>query len=196
MATLPATTTTTSLATRSSEPRLSDKLSELLDSGNSPVIGPNNAAALREWIAQAEAFEADLERPSEERVENLIARLATATAFRHTSTKEAREAHAVYWRVLRDLPIIDLAAAFDELVRTSKFMPKPAEIFAEAKRHTLRRAFRVSRARHLVWKHETEWTPPVEPIPAAEVSALITQAGADLAARCSGNTPQAREAGR
>lgn len=155
---------------------MSDKLNALLASGETPVIGPNNAQALREWVAQAEAFEEALDRPTEDRVENLVARLATATAFRHTSTKEAREAHTLYWRVLRDLPLIDLAAAFDSLVRTSTFMPKPAEIFAEAKRHTVRRAFRVSRAKHLIWKHETEWKPQATTIPQAEASAIINQA--------------------
>ena len=163
---------------------MSDKLSALLSSGDSPVIGPNNAQALREWIAEAEAFEASLERPTEERVENMISRLATATAFRHTSTKEAREAHEVYWRTLRDTPLIDLAAAFNELIRTSTFMPKPAEIFAEAKRHTLRRAFRLSRARHLVWKHDVQWTPPVGASADAETSTIIAKVSADLTSRC------------
>ena len=189
------TTNVTNLPTRLLAPQPPDRLNALLLSGDNPVVGPNTATALRGWIGQAEAYEASLERPTRDRIETMVGRLSIATIKRNMADAEAHEAHDLYHRVLRDLPVIDLAAAFDELLRTAKFMPKPAEIHAAAAIHTKRRAYRISRARHLVWKHETEWKPPFTPADATEVAGLIAQASADLRERCS-SEHWAREAGR
>lgn len=177
MTNLPANTTTTSPAIRSPEPPLNDKLVALLVSGESKIIGPNTAAALREWIPQAEAWEAALERPTRERLESMIARLSVATAKAKMSPAEAQEAHELYWAVLAPVPLIDLAAAYRELLRTATFMPKPAEILSIAQRPASLRAYRISRAKHLVWKHEVEWVPPVtEPVSIADVRAVMARA--------------------
>lgn len=127
----------------------------------SPVVGPKTATGLRTWINEAEAFEATLELPTRERIENMVGLLSTATAVRHTSTAEAKAALDLYWRALRVVPLADLNACFDDLLRRSTFLPKPAEIYAAANRITNLRRFRISRAKHLVWVHKHQWTPPV-----------------------------------
>ena len=177
------TTNVTSLPTRSREPSLPEKLDALLMAGDSPVIGPNNAQALRDWLEQSEAFERNLERPTQARVETMVTRLSIATVKRAISEAEADEGHDLYWLVLKDVPLVDLAAAFTHLLRTSKFMPKPSEINEVARQHSGRRAFRRSRARWLIRKHEFEWVPPVsEPAIPDDVQAIKAQAAQDLAA--------------
>jgi hypothetical protein len=173
-----ATSTKTDLATRLSPPPLNSKLSGLLLGPDSPVVGPNTAAALREWYTAAEAHEAALELPDAGRIENMVSRLATATAFRKLSKDEAKEVHGLYRRALSDLPLVDLATAFDKLLRTSTFMPKPAEMRAEANLAGSKRRYPVSRARFLVWRHDTLWHPPVEVVTPEEMAEVRAQVAA------------------
>ena len=155
---LPATTAqATNLSTPSFEPPLSDKLSALLTALDSPVVGPITATALREWLA-APRIDPDL--PTAERVENMIARLSLATKERAVSEREAKERLDLYWRALRDVPLIDLGRAFDDILKLATFMPTPAEVRSKAARYTALRSYRHSRAKHLVWLHNTRWTPP------------------------------------
>ena len=171
---LPATTTAqaTSLSTHSSEPPLSDKLSALLTAKDSPVVGPITATALREWLA-APRIDPDL--PTAERVENMIARLSLATKERAVSEREAKERLDLYWRALRDVPLVDLGRAFDDILKSATFMPTPAEVRSKAARYTALRNFRHSRAKHLVWLHDTRWTaliPEGQAIAAGELAEL------------------------
>lgn len=159
---------------------MSAKRLALLDCGDSPVIGPNTAAELRAWIVDAEAFEGGLERPTEERIDTLVTRFSFATAKRAPTKAEAHEMHGLYWRVLRDVPLVDLARAFDDLLKTATFMPRPAEVRAAAFRYTAKRSYRLSRARFLVWKHEQEYRAPIEPVSAAEVEAIKQAAAAQM----------------
>lgn len=167
-----------SRAIHSSEPQLDDRLHALLRSGESKIIGPKTAATLRQWIIEAEAYEASLERPTIERIENLIGRLSLATAKRKLADDEATEMHDLYWRALRNLPIIDLGAAFDELLRTATFLPVPAEIHTKAKAIGAARGYAISRAKHLVWRHEREYIPPpADLVTAEELAEIKRQAG-------------------
>lgn len=163
---------------QSQEPQLSDRLQELLRSGESKIVGPKTAATLRQWIREAEAYEASLELPTIERIENLVGRLSLATAKRKLAEKEAAEIHDLYWRALRNLPLIDLAAAFDELLRTATFLPVPAEIHTKAKAIGAARGYAISRAKHLVWRHEREYIPPpADLVTAEELAEIKRQAG-------------------
>lgn len=169
MATDITTTTGSSLQTRSPEPQLPDRLNDLLTSGESPVVGPNTAQALRDWLAG----QPELPMPTEEKVDSMIARLSLATAKRKLSEAEAKEVLPLYWRALRDIPLPDLAAGFDDLLRKSRFMPTPAEVRTACSIYTAKRGHRQSRARWLVFIHERDWREPVETIPPAEVQALL-----------------------
>lgn len=153
--------------------RLSARLSALLASGETKVVGPKTAAALRAYL---DGPWPDLPMPTPDRIDSMVSRLALATKERKLSDDEATERLELFWRVLRDLPLVDLAAAFDDLLRTSTFMPTPAEVYQRASSHRARREYRKSRARHLVWLHDREWRPPLKPEDMAspeEIAALL-----------------------
>ena len=139
--------TANSLPILSSPQPLSAKLSALINSGESPIVGPNTATELRNWLAIPEP---QLEMPTEDRIDTMIARLSLATKERRSSYGEAKERLIIYWRALRDIPLVDLAAAFDELIKSQTFMPTPAEIRKAAFAFTAKRNFTRSRAKHLV----------------------------------------------
>lgn len=162
---------TTNLPTHSSAPALSSKLSELLLSGDSPVVGPKTAGELQAYL---DAPQPDWELPTPDRVQNLVSRMSLATAKSRISPEEAKETLDLYWRALKDIPIQHLGLAFDDLLKTATFMPKPAEIRAAALKYTARFDYLRSRARHLVWKHQMEYVaPPADPMPPEEVAALL-----------------------
>lgn len=165
------------LATLSSVPPLSEKLSVLLLSGDSPVIGPSAATELRAWLAAIEAY-GQPPTPSIDDVENVVSRLSLATKERALTVEENKERLELYWRALNDVPRADLTRAFDVLIRTSKWMPTPAEIHAEAKRHAAKRDYRISRARHLIWKHDREYiAPPADRVTPEEIAQIKRAAG-------------------
>ena len=165
---------TTALATQTNsrtltfDPPLPDKLNALLLSRESPVVGPDTAATLR---AFAETPEPPL--PTEGHVETMIGKLAIATAQAKVSQAEANARHELYWLALRDIPLDDLRTAFLTLIRTSKFLPTPAEVRTAAWGPGALRRYRKSRARHLAWRHDTMWEPPKELLPPDEAKALI-----------------------
>ncbi len=152
---------------------MSEKLKGLLASGDSPIVGPNAAGELRAWIAEAEAA-----RPTpatEEQIENAIAMLALATKEKAGTTRaDARARLELFSMALSDVAGTDLTRGLNQLVRTIKFMPTPSEVRAAALSFAARREYAISRARHLVWKHETQWAPPVaEIVPPEELAGLL-----------------------
>lgn len=158
-------------------PPLSEKLSVLLLSGDSPIIGPTAAFELRTWLAAIEAY-GQPPSASLDEIENVVSRLSLATKERALSVEENKERLELYWRALQDIPRADINRAFDVLIRTTKWMPTPAEIHTEAKRHSAKRDYRISRARHLVWKHDREYiAPPAERITAEEIAQIKRAAG-------------------
>lgn len=139
-------------------------------SSDSPVVGPKSAAALKAFAEQPEPPVADREQ-----VETLVGKLAMATAQPKVSEAEAGARVELYWLALRDLPVDDLRAGFLDLLRGCTFLPTPAEVRTAALRHGAIRKYAKSRAKHLAWKHETEWQPPAELIDPAEVHALMAE---------------------
>lgn len=158
----------TNCKTLTPAPSLDVKLSELLLSSDSPVVGPKSAVALR-------AFAAEPEPPLAERdqVDVMIGKLALATAQPKVSDAEAGERLNLYWRALGDIPLEDLRQAFDQLLRTATFLPTPAEVRKAAMQQTGKRLYAKSRARYLAWKHDTEWRPAEDTIPPEELRALL-----------------------
>ncbi len=148
--------------------RLPERLSELLLSGDSPVVGPKTAQALRRFAAEPEPA-----MVTHSEVAEIIGGLAMATAQAKISDTEADAKIEMYWIALRDLPGADLRAAFVELLRTATFLPTPAEVRTAALRRGAARRYAKSRASHLAWKHEREWKPEGELIDPAEVRALL-----------------------
>jgi len=149
---------------------LDAKLSDLVLSSDSPVVGPKSASALR-------AFASEPEPPLAERdqVDVMIGKLAMATAQPKVSDAEAGERLNLYWRALGDIPLIDLRQAFDHLLRTATFLPTPAEVRKAALGYAGKRLYAKSRARYLAWKHDVEWRPEGETVNPEELRALLAQ---------------------
>jgi len=165
---LPATTKS---RTPSSEQPLPAKLNELVLSGDSPVVGPETAAQLREFAARPEPVP-----PTEDQVETMIGKLSMATAQARISDAEANARQEMYWLALRDIPADDLRAAFVDLLRTCKFMPTPAEIRSAAVSKGALRRYAKSRARFIAWKHSQDWTPSTDLVPPEELRTLMARA--------------------
>ncbi len=146
-------------------------------SGDNPVVGPNAARQLSDFAASPEP-----ETATRNQVEVMIGKLAMVTAQAKVSEDEASARIELYWLALNDIPIDDLRAAFVDLVRTSKFLPTPAEVRTAALIPGARRRYAKSRARHLAWLHEREWRAPVEAIKPEELEALKAEAGKALSA--------------
>lgn len=138
-------------------------------SGDSIVVGPRSAAELREFAAQPEP-----PMPTESEVSTMLGKLAIATAQPKVSPAEAKERLAMYWLALRDLPVADLRSAFVKIIKTKTFLPTPAEVRAAAIQAGANRKYAKSRAKHLAWLHDREWTPPKDHVPAEELKALVS----------------------
>ncbi len=164
---LPATTNPKTLT---SSPALDSKLSDLLLSGDSVVVGPKSAAALRAFVDEPEP-----ELPTESDVDALVMKLAIATAQPKISPVEARERMKLYWQALRDLPLIELKGGFLRLLRTSKFLPTPCEVRTAAIQAGATRRYAKSRARHLLWLHARDYVEPKEPVPPEELRELLAK---------------------
>jgi len=156
---------------------LDAKLSALVLGSDSPVVGPHTAAALRTFAAEPEP-----PMVTQDEVETMLAKLAMATAQAKLTDAETDERMSLYWLALKDLPVADLRAAFVDLLRTSKFLPTPAEIHKAASAKGSKRRHAKSRARHLVWLHERDWKPVADVIPPEELAGLLaaTKIGAEV----------------
>lgn len=162
---------------------LPDKLLALVsraDSYNdSPVVGPNTARQLREFLAQPDVQA----MPERGQVDTMIGRLALATAQPKVSEAEAEERMAAYWLALHDIPLDDLRWAYSELVKTATFLPTPAEIRAKAQYPGTMRAFRRTRAQMILAKHEREYRETVEYVKPEEARAIMDQTAKALSAQ-------------
>ncbi|WP_198136626.1 hypothetical protein [Novosphingobium aromaticivorans] len=154
-----------------------DKLNALVMSSDNPIVGPKTATQLRAFAAEPEP-----ETATKDQVEVMIGKLAMATAQAKVSEAEASARLELYWLALSDIPVCDLRAAFVDLVRTSKFLPTPAEVRTAALLPGARRRYAKSRARHLAWLHDREWRAPIEAIRPDELEALKAEAGKALSA--------------
>jgi len=184
-------------ATPCSTPSLSDNVVALLRSSDSPVVGPRTAKALSEWVeaqrprrtlAQIAQDGPEQEKEAMGKMDSLVGRMALATKERPLTPAANEERLDIYWRVLRNQTLVDLGAAFDELMRTLKWMPTPAEVYQAAARSKISREWPIVRAKHLIWLHEREWQPPIpeEDRPsAAEVRKILHGAEAQFpTSRC------------
>lgn len=141
-------------------------------SGDSPIVGPKTANQLLAFAAEPEPALA-----TKDQVEVMIGKLALATAQAKTTQAEASERIELYWLALNDIPVADLREAFTQLIRGSTFLPTPAEVRTAAMIPGARRRYAKSRARHLAWLHEREWTPPVQAITPEELATLKIKVG-------------------
>lgn len=128
-------------------------------------------------------YEASLVPASSEFIGKSITMLAVAFPGGKSSDVEAATRHRLYRDGLADLPSDVLADACRDAIRTCQFFPTVKEL-RERCREAVMRGFRLSRIRHLIAKHDAEWSdpepePPMTPADVAEMQRLRRKFGLD-----------------
>lgn len=107
--------------------------------------------------------------------------LSLATKEKQLTRDDAKARLELFCIALKDVPGTDLRRGAEKLLKSATFMPTPAELLAAARHFTSRREYAISRAKHLLWKHEREYVPPpADPVQPDELKALISDAAAAL----------------
>lgn len=153
------------------------------------VPGPKSVAELQRYIEGAQSPPA----ASEEDIDTIVSGLATVLPRRKEDAASAAAKLATYAAALADIPLPDLLAASDHLIRTSQFFPTVFEIRRAADRTMGRRAARIARAQILIRRHEGEWSPPVEVLPAAQFERIKREIGVNLSCDGSGRRRDGQE---
>lgn len=160
------------------EPPLTAALAAALDSRISvlelKVCGPESRAILQAYVDGASPPLAD-----EEEIDTIVAGLAVALPRAKGDGAVAEAKLDIYAAALADIPLIDLRAAADHLIKTARFFPSVAEIRAAASITGRPRAARVARARVMIVRHDRDWQPPIAEI---STSDALHQVHAALAA--------------
>lgn len=171
-------TTNRNLAIPTSRQPLNDKLTALLRSNEMPTLGPKSAEALRQWVSSRPTLPTATMDDVERQVTVLSAGLKERAG---TTTKDASLKFELFYRVLSDIPLVDLLKGVDDLLRVTTFMPAPAELRAAAYRYTARREHAYFRARDLVRHHERHYSAPVadeDRVKPEEIDAIKAQVAA------------------
>ncbi|AOF96830.1 hypothetical protein BSY17_2656 [Sphingobium sp. RAC03] len=154
------------------EPPLTVALAAALDSRISvlelKVCGPESRAILQAYVDGASPPLAD-----EEEIDTIIAGMAVALPRAKGDGAVAEAKLDIYAASLADIPLIDLRAASDHLIKTARFFPSVAEIRAAASITGRPRAARVARARVMIVRHDRDWQPPIEEMLTAEETAQL-----------------------
>ncbi len=149
------------------EPPLPAGLAVALDSSTSvlelKVCGPASRAALQAYIEGATP-----PLPTDEDVDTIVAGLAVALPRKQNDGAAAEAKLEIYAQALADIPMVDLQAASDLLIKTARFFPTVAEIRKAALVTMGPRHSRIARARLMILRHDREWVAPDEPMSAAE----------------------------
>lgn len=153
------------------EPQLPVGLAAALDSRASvlelKVCGPASRAALQAYIDGAQP-----PVPTDEEIDTIVAGLALALPRKQNDGSAAEAKLDIYAQALSDIPLVDLRAASDVLIKTAKFFPTVAEIRKAALVTMGPRHSRIARARLMILRHDREWSPPSEPMSAADVQKM------------------------
>ena len=157
---------------RSFAPQLPAGLSAVLENGESilevKVPGPTSTALLREFVE----FHSDQVMPTEEEIDTIVSGLALVLPRKKEDTAIAAVKLDVYCKALADIPLADLEAARDHLVKTARFFPTVSEIREAAQRTLGKRNAKIARARLMIRRHEAEWREP-EPVMTPEEFAAL-----------------------
>lgn len=125
---------------------------------------PRHRAALQAFVDA----HAGIPMPGPDDVDGMLTRLAIALPRSKTDMATADAKLDIYGEALDDVALPDLQAACAALIRTARFFPTVAEIRAAAAPTAQRRAWMLSRARMLIWRHDRHWRPEPPPLTEAE----------------------------
>ena len=118
--------------------------------------GPTSTAQLREFVAH----HVEQRMPSEEEIDTIVSGLALVLPRQKEDTAIAAVKLDAYCKALSDIPVADLEAARDHLVKTARWFPTVSEIREAAQRTLGRRNAKIARARLMIRRHEEEWREP------------------------------------
>jgi len=153
------------------EPPLPAGLRAALESSTSvlemKVPGPASRAALQAYVDGAAP-----PLPCEEDVDTIIAGLAVALPRRRDDGAVDAAKLDIYANALADIPLTDLRAASDHLIKTARFFPTVSEIRAAALKTMGPRMSRIGRARLMIMLHDHHWTAPAEQLTPGEARKL------------------------
>lgn len=141
------------------------------------VCGPASRAALQVYVDGAMP-----PLPNEEDIDTIISGLAVALPRKQNDGAAAEAKLDIYAQALADIPLVDLRAASDHLIKTTKFFPTVAEIRKAALITMGPRCSRVARARLMILRHDREWSAPVEGVDGVKVDRMRRSVGEKLAA--------------
>lgn len=157
------------------EPPLPAGLAAALNSRQSvlelKVPGPSSRAALQVYVDGATP-----PLPDEEDIDTIIAGLAIALPRRRDTAATDGAKLEIYATALSDVPLADLAAAADTMVKTAKFFPTVAEIREAARKASGPRVARIARARILIMRHDRDWVPPSNEADPSQVARIAGKA--------------------
>ena len=133
--------------------------------------GPISTEQLRAFIAH----HAEQRMPTDEEIDTIVSGLALVLPRQKEDTAIAAVKLDAYCKALSDIPVTDLEAARDHIVKTARWFPTISEIRDAAQRTMGRRNAKIARARIMIRRHEEEWREP-EPIITPEEFARMKRA--------------------
>jgi hypothetical protein len=146
----------------SDKPRLAKLVDDFQPGIGQRLITPEERAELAALVPHLEAA---LQPADKTTVRRMIAKLALGFPNANKGTADEVEARLELYAVaLTDIPADVLGQACVEALKAYTFFPAPAEI-RKLCRDPHRRAFRLSRAKHLIATHDREYRPQVEDKP-------------------------------
>lgn len=135
------------------------------------VPGPVSRALLQAYVDGARPPLAD-----EEEIDTIVARLAVALPRKRDEPDVDGAKLDIYTGALSDLPLIDLRAASDWLIKNARFFPSVAEIRAAVAKVAGPRNARIARAEVMILRHDRDWTPPIADGDAVDAGAVMRKA--------------------
>jgi hypothetical protein len=150
----------------SDKPRLARLIDDFQPGIEQRMPTPDERNDLAALVPHLEAALAPAERPE---IRRMIAKLALGFPNANKGSVDETEARLeLYAMALNDVPADVLGFACVEALKQCTFFPTPAELRKLCK-DPHRRAFRLTRAKHLIAKHDREYRPPVEDRPLTDV---------------------------
>ncbi|MFZ2996255.1 hypothetical protein [Sphingobium sp.] len=132
--------------------------------------GPVSRAALQAYVDGASP-----PLPDEEDIDTIIAGLAIALPRKKDTAQTDGVKLDIYATALADVPLVDLRAAADAMIKTARFFPTVAEIRAAASKAGGPRSARIARAQLMIMRHDRDWTAPVAPADAVDVRGAVRE---------------------
>lgn len=155
----------------SDKPKLAKLIDDFLPGIEQRLPTPDERNDLAALVPHLEAALAPADRAE---IRRMVAKLALGFPNANRGSADETEARLeLYAMALNDVPADVLGMACVDALKQCTFFPTPAELRKLCK-DPHRRAFRLTRAKHLIAKHDREWKEPEPDVPlSAEEQAKV-----------------------